>query len=1375
MKRFMCTCVLYGLLVAANLNLFAQQGIQASSLPIVTQFQMPIGDRDRIYLGLTVGVVNQTICSGNSTKVFPASTAEALDGWYVYTDFNTETICTGGTYSGDDNHTGEDWNATNNAAADRGKPIHAIAPGKVIAEGYQVRATSGLGYGNYVLLLHRLPDNSNGIDDEYFISMVSHMENRTTFAVGDLVDYDDVLGTIGETGAPGAVHLHLEIKSHQMLQISSGQITLHPSYSATYWPGTHLTGSAETTFINTHYYEPFDFIKANSLVGVFQNPQLTVAYQHLFYEAFQTNGGINVFGTPHDRGQGFYAHQRAVSGSGGSITEIGQDFRDSNGKLWHLALNSVKTKAYVLHGKIMAWWYPNATEVGHPMGNELLYKYMGGNAGSYLDQLTYQKFSVLNGASKTVIYNNSTALLGHYPVGVASLGGNPGDRWYIDDDGNGQPSPSADRFMGQIEPEGSVIQVLVDEGSYTLVQEFATGGSNSVQHPVWEGNNQSLDLNDGPPPVNPVAATNLTAINVTSSSVTTNWTDPNSPLATPYQVNRDDGVVFSGITTQSYIDNTVQAGQTHIYTVSVNNGPESVNLTVNVPDNSSNPPAGGPGSLSVFSIPGEAEIYLNGLRWPDASTVTPINDVTLPSGSYSLKASKAGFGDYTQTVIIVNNQNTQVTAQLQPANFPLTVEAENLTHFGPEMEGGVKMTPYDQEWYIWDFIGFPETGWIRIDVLARALQQADGEWPTIIEQFSSEPGVKIISTEWQTYSLYRQLPSNVVNYVEVAIHLDGATRAEQQHAIIVDKLTFFYVQGPPSSGGNPTTGPTIDSPAAGSQYALGDILPIGWSYSDGYTGTSEVNIFDGSQLEFLASVSGTSLNWNIRSTFPTTDQAYIRIWPTNDISKAINSGIFSIGDVNQPPVAQNIQTSTIYPNPAMVDLTPYVSDAQGNNTINWSTLQIVSATGNGTSLVNGSAINFTPAYRTSGIKTLDYKVADDKGEYSNTATLTMDVTESVYAHSIVFSTNSIELGYSTDVLSGDVVVNAASSVPTLQSGYELATGSYVSTPADYDVKANRINLGYSSDVYGNIHYNELTQGNYVTLNGAIVTSLAMPVSPAMPVLRIATPGTQDIAVANYATLTLAPGNYQDIVVGYSATLTLTGGEYHFRNLTTDSYSKVYFDTISEVRVKDRLNIGYKGVVSPAASSGIVAHDIIFYVEGINGNTGGLTEYPKAVETGSYASLDVNIYAPNGTVEIDYSADVVGAIIAKDVETSSYASLTLDSYFSTDDPLSKSSLSRIESIETVPIAFTLHQNYPNPFNPETQIRFDLAEAGNVQIDIFNVLGQKIITLINRQLPAGQHSVLWNGLDDSSKPASSGIYIYKLQAGHFTALKKMMFLK
>ncbi|MBN2830262.1 MAG: T9SS type A sorting domain-containing protein [Candidatus Cloacimonetes bacterium] len=88
---------------------------------------------------------------------------------------------------------------------------------------------------------------------------------------------------------------------------------------------------------------------------------------------------------------------------------------------------------------------------------------------------------------------------------------------------------------------------------------------------------------------------------------------------------------------------------------------------------------------------------------------------------------------------------------------------------------------------------------------------------------------------------------------------------------------------------------------------------------------------------------------------------------------------------------------------------------------------------------------------------------------------------------------------------------------------------------------------------------------------------------------------------------------------------------------------------------------------------------------------------------------------------------------------------------------------------------LNGNYPNPFNPETNIAFSLKERSNVKIDIFNILGKKIDTIVNETLPAGKHTVVWKGQDSRGNSVSSGIYFYRMTSGNYNSTHKMILMK
>ena len=94
---------------------------------------------------------------------------------------------------------------------------------------------------------------------------------------------------------------------------------------------------------------------------------------------------------------------------------------------------------------------------------------------------------------------------------------------------------------------------------------------------------------------------------------------------------------------------------------------------------------------------------------------------------------------------------------------------------------------------------------------------------------------------------------------------------------------------------------------------------------------------------------------------------------------------------------------------------------------------------------------------------------------------------------------------------------------------------------------------------------------------------------------------------------------------------------------------------------------------------------------------------------------------------------------------------------------------------LPQEITLNQNFPNPFNPDTTITFSLPEDTSIILDIYNVSGQKVRTIVNSSVNHGIHSVVWNGKDDDGRNVSSGIYLYRLCAGKTAITRRMIMIR
>ena len=100
---------------------------------------------------------------------------------------------------------------------------------------------------------------------------------------------------------------------------------------------------------------------------------------------------------------------------------------------------------------------------------------------------------------------------------------------------------------------------------------------------------------------------------------------------------------------------------------------------------------------------------------------------------------------------------------------------------------------------------------------------------------------------------------------------------------------------------------------------------------------------------------------------------------------------------------------------------------------------------------------------------------------------------------------------------------------------------------------------------------------------------------------------------------------------------------------------------------------------------------------------------------------------------------------------------------------------VDDIVLLPEVFALRQNYPNPFNPVTTIAYDIPEIANVRIDMYNILGQKVRTLVNGTHQPGMYHVRWNGTNDFGNPVSSGMYFYRISSEEFISVKKLVLMK
>jgi len=169
----------------------------------------------------------------------------------------------------------------------------------------------------------------------------------------------------------------------------------------------------------------------------------------------------------------------------------------------------------------------------------------------------------------------------------------------------------------------------------------------------------------------------------------------------------------------------------------------------------------------------------------------------------------------------------------------------------------------------------------------------------------------------------------------------------------------------------------------------------------------------------------------------------------------------------------------------------------------------------------------------------------------------------------------------------------------------------------------------------------------------------------------------------------------------------------------------------------------------------------------------------AVSTVGVSWIDVNPFFGNASPDID--AEFVITIdpsgLSPGVHSSGFTVYSshaneMERFFI---PINLDYTTDITNEPGLPDKFALHQNYPNPFNPFTTIKYDLKHETAVLLRIFNILGEEVRTLVNKEQQAGRYDVIWDGNNNFGKQVSSGVYIYRISAGDFVMTKKLILQK
>lgn len=364
--------------------------------------------------------------------------------------------------------------------------------------------------------------------------------------------------------------------------------------------------------------------------------------------------------------------------------------------------------------------------------------------------------------------------------------------------------------------------------------------------------------------------------------------------------------------------------------------------------------------------------------------------------------------------------------------------------------------------------------------------------------------------------------------------------------------------------------------------------------------------------------------------------------------------------------------------------------------------------------------------------------------------------------SFVFLANKITLKRTKqDAPAGDMHSNGAL---TVEKG----------DPSTYN--SNLTAVGKITILKENTINGDVTSATAISNSGTITgTRTVGPVNTEpLPSLSYSAGGANK-TVPNGGSLALAPGSYNLITLKSGGTLKLTSGVYFINELRySGSEAVIEIDLTSggqaTINVVRNLQLG-KEVAIQLFPNGESASKLVTFN----------TMQSAAVSLGKEAYLLGSFHAPNAKVTLEKNSQLRGALCAKEILVErDCLFLSHDSPGSLPGPGNLSKEFASDDFETTsnqePVTdYQLEQNYPNPFNPETEIRFALPEASQVVVSIFNVLGEKIRTLVNASYEAGYHSILWDGKDEYGDPVASGVYLYQLRAGEFSQVMKMSLVR
>ncbi len=346
------------------------------------------------------------------------------------------------------------------------------------------------------------------------------------------------------------------------------------------------------------------------------------------------------------------------------------------------------------------------------------------------------------------------------------------------------------------------------------------------------------------------------------------------------------------------------------------------------------------------------------------------------------------------------------------------------------------------------------------------------------------------------------------------------------------------------------------------------------------------------------------------------------------------------------------------------------------------------------------------------------------------------------------------------------------------SGATVATGTYTATTNAQGAYSMVVPVGTHTVVASHPNYSSATQSGVVVLLGQTTTANFI----LAPTANLLVDGFEEYADFS---LTFAPWTLVD--VDLSATYGFSG--ITFQN-SGSAMAYIVFNPSATTPALEQTPHGGSKFAASFASTTPPNNDWLITPRFMNGASQikfwarsyvadyGLERFKVGVSTTGTAPADFNIIsganyvsAPVEWTEYTYNLSTGNSPVYIGIQC-----LSNDAFIFFVDDVTVIGGGSANGDITVPVVATeLKSNYPNPFNPETNIAFSMKEAANVSIEVYNVKGQLVRTLLNDVKEAGNHTVVWNGKDNNGRGVSSGVYYYKMNTGKYSSTKKMIMMK